>query len=176
MNTLDVPGIRAEKLLSMRRYITFKLDLSFLFVTFEATAQKELGLYDHWTLTASLCDDDDDDYVPQTLLWHIVRNFSVRKPYCYRKGLKKDGTAPLFVYSYGSYGFSSDPGFSPARLVLLTALLVRARKSPLRTVWTSVRLLTASRTEAASLCSESWTRERTVPVRPMRPARPARCR
>ena len=65
---------------------------------------------------------------------------------------------------------------APARLVILTALLVRARKSPLRTVWTSVRLLTASRTEEASLCSESWTRERTVPVRPMRAARPARCR
>lgn len=37
----------------------------------------------------------------------------------YRKGLKKDGTAPLFLYSYGSYGFSTDPGFSPSRLVLL---------------------------------------------------------
>jgi len=98
MNTLDVPGIRAEKLLSMRRYITFKLDLSFLFVTFEATAQKELGLYHHWTLTANLCDDDDDDYVPQTLLWHIVRNFSVRKPYCYRKGLKKFFLAAATIY------------------------------------------------------------------------------
>lgn len=37
----------------------------------------------------------------------------------YRKGLKKDGTAPLYLYSYGSYGFNTDPGFSAARLVLL---------------------------------------------------------
>jgi oligopeptidase B len=37
----------------------------------------------------------------------------------YRKGLKKDGTAPMFLYSYGSYGFNTDPGFSAARLVLL---------------------------------------------------------
>jgi oligopeptidase B len=37
----------------------------------------------------------------------------------YRKGLKKDGTAPLYLYSYGSYGFSTEPGFSAARLVLL---------------------------------------------------------
>ena len=97
MNTLDVPGIRAEKLLSMRRYIMFKLDLSFLFVTFEATAQKELGLYHHWTLTANLCDGDDDDYVPQTLLWHIVRDFSgVRSSY--REGLKKVFLAAATVY------------------------------------------------------------------------------
>lgn len=37
----------------------------------------------------------------------------------YRKGLKKDGTAPLYLYSYGSYGYNTDPGFSAARLVLL---------------------------------------------------------
>ncbi len=37
----------------------------------------------------------------------------------YRKGLKKDGTAPLFLYSYGSYGLSTDADFSAARLVLL---------------------------------------------------------
>ena len=37
----------------------------------------------------------------------------------YRKGLKKDGTAPLFLYSYGSYGLSTDADFSASRLVLL---------------------------------------------------------
>lgn len=30
----------------------------------------------------------------------------------YTKGLKRDGTAPLFQYAYGSYGISSDPTFS----------------------------------------------------------------
>ncbi len=37
----------------------------------------------------------------------------------YRKGLIKDGKAPIFLYSYGSYGFSTDPFFDPTRLVLL---------------------------------------------------------
>ncbi len=37
----------------------------------------------------------------------------------YRKGLVKDGQAPLFLYSYGSYGMSTDPTFSANRLVLL---------------------------------------------------------
>jgi oligopeptidase B len=37
----------------------------------------------------------------------------------YRKGTKKDGTHPLFQYAYGSYGYSTDATFSPARLSLL---------------------------------------------------------
>ena len=37
----------------------------------------------------------------------------------YKKGFKKDGTAPLLQYAYGSYGYSQDPTFSAARLSLL---------------------------------------------------------
>ena len=37
----------------------------------------------------------------------------------YRKGTKMDGSAPMLLYAYGSYGSSQDPGFSSARLALL---------------------------------------------------------
>lgn len=37
----------------------------------------------------------------------------------YRKGTKKDGSAPLLLYGYGSYGVSTDPYFNAARLSLL---------------------------------------------------------
>lgn len=37
----------------------------------------------------------------------------------YRKGLKKDGSNPLLLYAYGSYGASMDPYFSSIRLSLL---------------------------------------------------------
>jgi oligopeptidase B len=37
----------------------------------------------------------------------------------YRKGYKKDGSAPLYQYGYGSYGFSSDPRFSSPRFSLV---------------------------------------------------------
>ena len=37
----------------------------------------------------------------------------------YRNGTQIDGTAPLYVYGYGSYGISMDPAFSSPRLSLL---------------------------------------------------------
>jgi prolyl oligopeptidase len=37
----------------------------------------------------------------------------------YRKDLKKDGSAPLLLDGYGSYGYSYDPGFSALRLAWL---------------------------------------------------------
>ncbi|MFI4891429.1 MAG: S9 family peptidase [Steroidobacterales bacterium] len=37
----------------------------------------------------------------------------------YRRGLKRDGSAPLLQYAYGAYGLSMDPAFSVSRLSLL---------------------------------------------------------
>ena len=37
----------------------------------------------------------------------------------YRNGVKLDGSAPLLLYAYGSYGISIPPTFSPSRLSLL---------------------------------------------------------
>jgi oligopeptidase B len=37
----------------------------------------------------------------------------------YRKGIKKDGSNPLLLYGYGSYGITTDPYFSSVRLSLL---------------------------------------------------------
>ena len=37
----------------------------------------------------------------------------------YRKGMKQDGSHPLLLYAYGSYGATIDPGFSSTRLSLL---------------------------------------------------------
>ncbi len=44
----------------------------------------------------------------------------------YRKGFRKDGTAPLFQYAYGSYGISMDPGFNGPVVSLLDRGVVYA--------------------------------------------------
>jgi len=53
-------------------------------------------------------------------IWATARD-GVKVPVSivYRKGTAIDGSAPLLLYGYGSYGHSIDPGFSSARLSLL---------------------------------------------------------
>jgi oligopeptidase B len=53
-------------------------------------------------------------------LWATARD-GVKVPVTvfYRKGFKKDGTAPLYQYAYGSYGYPLPVNFSSNRLALL---------------------------------------------------------
>ncbi|WP_163011576.1 prolyl oligopeptidase family serine peptidase, partial [Pseudomonas viridiflava] len=44
----------------------------------------------------------------------------------YKKGFKKDGTAALFQYAYGSYGMSMDPAFNLPAVSLLDRGVVYA--------------------------------------------------
>jgi oligopeptidase B len=45
----------------------------------------------------------------------------------YKKGLARDGSAPLLLYGYGSYGFSLPVAFQPQRLALLDRGVVYAQ-------------------------------------------------
>jgi oligopeptidase B len=53
-------------------------------------------------------------------LWATARD-GVRVPISivYKKGLKRDGKSPLFLYGYGSYGIGIPASFSSSRLALL---------------------------------------------------------
>lgn len=44
----------------------------------------------------------------------------------YKRGTKRDGTAPLLQYAYGSYGYSTDPAVSPGTIPLLDRGVVYA--------------------------------------------------
>ncbi|MDP2876050.1 MAG: S9 family peptidase, partial [Holophaga sp.] len=59
------------------------------------------------------------DYVTERL-WVTARDGAkVPISIVYKKGLKRDGKAPLFLYAYGSYGYGQPATFSGARLSLL---------------------------------------------------------
>lgn len=62
---------------------------------------------------------DKDNYVSERFFVTARDGANVPVSLVYRKGTKKDGSAPLLQYSYGSYGYSTDPGFSSTRLSLL---------------------------------------------------------
>lgn len=59
---------------------------------------------------------DPDNYSVERIAATAPDGTHVPISIVYRKGLKKDGTAPLLLYGYGSYGISVDDNFS-SRLV-----------------------------------------------------------
>ncbi len=60
-----------------------------------------------------------DDYISERKMVQASDGTMVPLSIVYKKGFKKDGTAPVLLYGYGSYGISMDPYFSSARLSLL---------------------------------------------------------
>ena len=69
---------------------------------------------------------DPANYVTERV-WATARD-GTRVPVSivYRKGVKRDGTAPLFQYAYGSYGMSTDPAVDPGRIGMLDRGVVYA--------------------------------------------------
>ncbi|SHI79879.1 oligopeptidase B [Hymenobacter daecheongensis DSM 21074] len=60
-----------------------------------------------------------EDYVTERAYATATDGTRIPLSIVYKKGFKKDGTAPLLQYAYGSYGSSTDATFSAARLSLL---------------------------------------------------------
>ena len=67
-----------------------------------------------------------DDYVTERVFATAKDGTKVPISLVYKKGLKKDGTAPMLLYGYGSYGISMDASFSSTRLSLLNRGFVYA--------------------------------------------------
>lgn len=62
---------------------------------------------------------DKNNYESQKLWAKAGDGTLVPVSVVYRKGFKQDGTAPLLLYAYGSYGSSTDPGFRSNIISLL---------------------------------------------------------
>lgn len=59
------------------------------------------------------------DYVTERLYATSRDGQKIPVSIVYKKGFNKDGKAPLLLYAYGSYGYSTDPTFNSSRLSLL---------------------------------------------------------
>jgi oligopeptidase B len=62
---------------------------------------------------------DTKEYITERIYATAKDGTKVPVSVVYKKGFNKDGTAPLLLYAYGSYGNSTDASFSSARLSLL---------------------------------------------------------
>lgn len=62
---------------------------------------------------------DPANYATERIMAKSYDGVQVPISLVYRKGLKKDGTAPALLYGYGSYGIPSDAYFSSDRVSLL---------------------------------------------------------
>lgn len=60
-----------------------------------------------------------EDYQTERLYAKAKDGTEVPISMVYKKGIKRDGSTPLLLYGYGSYGASMDPTFSSTRLSLL---------------------------------------------------------
>ncbi|MFL6743971.1 MAG: S9 family peptidase [Sphingomicrobium sp.] len=69
---------------------------------------------------------DASQYVTERV-WATARDGTkVPVSLVYKKGFKKDGTAAMLQFGYGSYGFSTDPAWSPSIVPLLDRGMVYA--------------------------------------------------
>ena len=69
---------------------------------------------------------DPKEYVTERIYATAKDGTKVPISIVYKKGLVKDGGAPLLLYAYGSYGSSTDATFNSARLSLLNRGFVYA--------------------------------------------------
>ena len=66
-----------------------------------------------------LGDFQPGNYVSERLFAPSKDGVQIPISLVYKKGTRKNGSAPLLLYGYGSYGYSLDPYFSSPRLSLL---------------------------------------------------------
>ena len=69
--------------------------------------------------TTSVAGLNPDDYVTEQVFYTSKDGTRVPMFLTYRKGLKKDGTNPVYLYGYGGFNISLTPSFSANRLVWL---------------------------------------------------------
>ena len=60
-----------------------------------------------------------EDYVTEQVFYTSTDGTKVPMFLVYKKGLKKEGANPVYLYGYGGFNIPMNPGFSPSRLLWL---------------------------------------------------------
>lgn len=70
------------------------------------------------TLTerAAVAGFNPDDYVTEEVFYPSADGTPVHMHLTYKKGIKRDGTNPVYLYGYGGFNIALGPAFSPNRL------------------------------------------------------------
>jgi oligopeptidase B len=69
---------------------------------------------------------DSSQYVTERVILPARDGTMIPASLVYRKGTKLDGSAPMHLYAYGSYGYRVAPGFSTTRLSLVDRGMIYA--------------------------------------------------
>lgn len=69
--------------------------------------------------TAAIKDYDMNDYVTEQVFYTSKDGTRIPMFITYKKGLKKDGTNPVYLYGYGGFNITLNPGFSANRVLWL---------------------------------------------------------
>lgn len=62
---------------------------------------------------------DFDDYITEQVFYPSADGTKVPMFLTYKKGMKRDGKNPVYLYGYGGFNVSLTPGFSPYRMLWL---------------------------------------------------------
>ena len=60
-----------------------------------------------------------DDYVTEQVFYPSKDGTMIPMFLVYKKGTKRDGTNPVYLYGYGGFNLTLNPGFAPARMLWL---------------------------------------------------------
>jgi len=98
------------------RYAYNSLNEPYSVVEFDMTTKEKIILKQHEVLDKKF---NKNNYVTERIWADSKDGNQIPISLIYKKGIKKDGSNPLLLYGYGSYGNTIDPSFSISRLSLL---------------------------------------------------------
>ena len=98
------------------RYSYNSLNEPYSVVEFDMITKEKNILKQHKVLDKNF---DKNNYITERIWAKSRDGNNIPISLIYKKGIKKDGSNPLLLYGYGSYGNTIDPSFSISRLSLL---------------------------------------------------------